>query len=236
MSTPVARKRFVDFLRPEQFERLRAIMTPKKVQSGTYLFQDEDWAEYLYYIHEGTVKITKTTDSGEEVLLSIKRDGDLVGDPCALSGALNLTNCIALTDASLGVIQKGELEFLFYRHPDLAIAFLQWLSLHQRIMETKMRDLLVYGKTGALASTLIRLCNSCGQLTEDGILIPMKLTNQDLANMIGACRESVNRMLNKLKAEGTIRMRTGHLVVHDLQRLRAMCHCDGQCPAEVCVI
>lgn len=236
MSASVARKRFVDFLRPEQFERLRAIMTPKRVRSGTYLFQDEDWAESLYYIHEGAVKITKTTDSGEEILLSIKHGGDLVGDPCTLSGALNLTNCIALTDTSLGVIRKSELEFLFYRHPDLAIAFLQWLSINQRIMETKMRDLLVYGKTGALASTLIRLCNSCGRLTEEGILIPMKLTNQDLANMIGASRESVNRMLNKLKAEGTLSQRAGQIIVHDLNRLREMCHCDGRCPVDVCVI
>jgi len=236
MSTSVVGKRFVDFVRPDQFERLLAIMTPKKVRSGTYLFQDEDWTEYLYYIHEGTVKITKNTDSGEEITFTIKHAGDLVGDPCTLSHALNLTNAIAITDASLGVIRKGELEFLFYRHPDLAIAFLQWLSITKRVLETKMRDLLVYGKTGALASTLIRLCNSCGRTTEEGILIALKLTNQDLANFIGASRESVNRMLNKLKAEGTLSTRAGHLVVHDLQRLRAMCHCDGQCPAEVCVI
>ncbi|MBO2532469.1 MAG: hypothetical protein CW342_06175 [Thermoactinomycetaceae bacterium] len=234
--TALSARRFVDYFQPEQLKRLSSLMTPKRVQSGTNLFQDKEQADYLYFIHEGIVKIFNNTESGEEIALSLKYAGDMVGDPCTLSPPFQWSNAVTLTDALLGVIRKEELEALMLRHPDLALRFIQWLSVNQRILETKVRDLLVYGKTGALASTLIRLCNTCGRETEEGILIPTRLTNQDLANFIGATRESVNRMLSRMKRENILSMRSGSLIIHDLNRLREFCHCDGRCPGNVCVL
>ena len=234
--TALSARRFVDYFQPEQLKRLSSLMTPKRVQSGTNLFQDKEQADYLYFIHEGIVKIFNNTESGEEIALSLKYAGDMVGDPCTLPPPFQWSNAVTLTDALLGVIRKEELEALMLRHPDLALRFIQWLSVNQRILETKVRDLLVYGKTGALASTLIRLCNTCGRETEEGILIPTRLTNQDLANFIGATRESVNRMLSRMKREHILSMRSGRLIIHDLNRLREFCHCDGRCPGNVCVL
>jgi CRP/FNR family transcriptional regulator, cyclic AMP receptor protein len=64
----------------------------------------------------------------------------------------------------------------------------------------------------------------------------MKLTNQDLANFISATRESVNRMLNRMKRERILSLQSGRLIIHDLDRLRRLCHCDGRCPSHVCII
>ena len=236
MTSAVSAHRFVDYFQPEQLKRLSSLMTSKRVNSGINLFQDKEQADYLYFIHEGIVKIFNNTESGEEIALSLKYAGDLVGDPCTLPSPFQWSNAVTLTDAFLGVIHKEELEALLLRHPDLAVRFIQWLTVNQRILETKMRDLLVYGKTGALASTLIRLCNTCGKRTEEGILIPTRLTNQDLANFIGATRESVNRMLSRMKRENILSMRSGRLIIHDLNRLREFCHCDGRCPGNVCVL
>lgn len=79
---------------------------------------------------------------------------------------------------------------------------MKWISEHLRRMQTKFRDLVLHGKKGALYSTLIRMTNSYGVLKENGILIDLPLTNQELANFCATSRESVNRMLNELKSKG----------------------------------
>lgn len=78
---------------------------------------------------------------------------------------------------------------------------MKWISEHLRRMQTKFRDLVLHGKKGALYSTLIRMTNSYGILKENGILIDLPLTNQELANFCATSRESVNRMLNELKSK-----------------------------------
>ncbi|MCM2603811.1 helix-turn-helix domain-containing protein [Rossellomorea marisflavi] len=90
-------------------------------------------------------------------------------------------------------------------------------------------------KKGALYSTLIRLSNTYGDRREDGILIGISLTNQDLADFCGASREVVNRMLHDLKDNGVITMNKGFITIHKLDRLKETIDCD-QCPQCVCQI
>ncbi|WP_231571063.1 Crp/Fnr family transcriptional regulator [Gordoniibacillus kamchatkensis] len=115
---------------------------------------------------------------------------------------------------------------------------MKWMSLQHRTTQSKFRDLMLFGKPGALASTLIRLCNSYGVATKDGIRIDAKLTNTELADFIGATRESVNRMLSDLKKDGIIDMSGGHLVVKSLAELKSICQCPSfpACPREICRI
>ncbi|GAA3320238.1 hypothetical protein GCM10020331_030400 [Ectobacillus funiculus] len=75
---------------------------------------------------------------------------------------------------------------------------------HIRKQHTKFRDLVLYGKKGALYSTLIRMTNSYGVPVENGILLDVQMTNQDLANFSSTTRESVNRALNELKGMGIL--------------------------------
>ncbi|WP_162785115.1 Crp/Fnr family transcriptional regulator, partial [Bacillus sp. P14.5] len=87
----------------------------------------------------------------------------------------------------------------------------------------------------ALYSTLIRMANSYGVEVEDGILIDLKLKNQELANYCGTSRERVNRMLNELAQEGIISLPSRQIIIHDLDRLKLLNHCED-CPISVCVI
>ncbi|WP_143521267.1 Crp/Fnr family transcriptional regulator, partial [Pseudomonas sp. 2995-1] len=87
------------------------------------------------------------------------------------------------------------------------------------------RDLILCGKTGAFYSTLVRFSNSYGVESNDGILINVQLTNQDIANYIGTTRESVNRMLNDLKKTDVLSMQDGHIILHNIQFLKDYLHC-----------
>ena len=99
--------------------------------------------------------------------------------------------------------------------------------MHMRKQHLKFRDLVLYGKKGALYSTLIRLANSYGMETDEGILISVPLTNQELANYSASARESLNRMLADLRKSGVIAMR-GHLIlIKDIDYLKEEIHCEN---------
>lgn len=228
-----------NFFNEEQFARLKELMYPKRAEAGSYLFWEGEPADKLYYIQSGRVKLRKVMEDGKEFILSILQAGDLLCEPDdGLSGVKYSYSAEAIDEAKLGVIQWTDLEILLYRHGDFAVRFMNWMSLSRRVSESKFRDLLLFGKPGALASTLIRLGNSYGIMQADGIKINMKLTNSELAAFIGTTRESVNRMLAGFKDEGIIDMRKGYIVILKLSALRAVCQCPTcpGCSPEVCRI
>ncbi|MBB6671766.1 Crp/Fnr family transcriptional regulator [Cohnella nanjingensis] len=226
------------FFTEEQFVRLEELMYPKRAEAGSYLFWEGEAAGKLYYLRSGKVKLRKSTAEGKDFTLSILQAGDMVWEPENGMTAAYSFSAEVLEPAELGVIQWRDLEILLYRHGDFAVKFMNWMAIVHRITDSKFRDLLLYGKPGALASTLIRLANSYGVAGEEGIRISLKLTNAELADFIGTSRESVNRMLNGLKEEGTIDIRKGRIHILNLQALRRICRCPAcpACPKEVCRI
>lgn len=227
-----------NFFKQEQFERILELMYPKRVEAGAYLFWEGEPTGKLYYIRSGKVKLRKSTEDGKDFILSILQAGDMLCEPEDGMRAVHSFSTEVIEDAELGVIQWKDLEILLYRHGDFAVRFMNWMALMHRVTESKFRDLLLFGKPGALASTLIRLANSYGVMGADGIKIAIKLTHAELADFIGTTRESVNRMLNGLREEGTIDIRKGHIVILNLNALKSICQCPAcpSCPKEVCRI
>lgn len=227
-------KRFIDHFTPENVDRIHGIMTIKKIKAGNYLFHDPDFTNNLYLILKGRMQLTKITSEGLKLIFAVKQEGDLVETSAFFGTRYRTSFVLPLLDCTVGVIRYDDLEALWHRHPDLAIPFMRWMTLEQRIAQSKMRDLMLYGKVGALYSVLIRLSNSHGTQTDEGIRIHLKLTHQDLANFIGATRESVNRILGDLKRKGILSMTQGHILIHDLQHLKDSIQCEN-CPIDICV-
>lgn len=226
------------FFSEQSFAELKKIMYPRKVASGSYLFWEGDSADYLYYILSGTIKLVKTTDDGKDMILSLMQPGDLIAEVDGRSESKHQSNAIVMLDAEVGVIQRRDLEIILYRNGEFALDYFNWMHAMQQMMQSKIRDLLLYGKTGALASTLLRLANSCGVMTPEGIRIGLKLTNSELGEMIGATRESVNRMLSDMRSKGVVANKQGYLIVKKLNELKQTCHCPEfpACPKEICRI
>lgn len=226
------------FLSDQNFAELKKIMYPKKAAAGSYLFWEGDPADYLYYIAKGAVKLVKTTDDGKDMILSVMQAGDLIMELDGTPEPKHQTNAIVMLDTEIGVIQRRDLEIILFRNGDFVLEFFAWMNARYQILQNKMRDLLLYGKSGALASTLLRLCNSCGVATADGIRIGLKLTNSELGEMIGATRESVNRMLSDMKAAGIVAYKQGYIIVRNLGELKAICHCPEYpaCAKAICRI
>jgi CRP/FNR family transcriptional regulator len=217
----------------ESFEKFRSIMYMKRVEKGSSLFWEGDDADKLYYLFEGRVKSTKTSDEGRSLTLYLHQAGDLMGQMDPFKDSMHGFSAEVTEDSSVGVVQRKDLETLLWQHGDLAVEFMKWMGLMHRLTQTKFRDLMMFGKTGALCSLLIRLCNSYGVEKAGAIRIELKLSNAEMADMIGATRESVNRMLADLKKENVIANKDGYYYVHNLPYLKEVCCCEN-CPREVC--
>jgi CRP-like cAMP-binding protein len=227
-----------NFFSVEQFARIQELMYPKRAEAGSFLFREGEPTGKLYYISSGKVKLKKSTEVGNDFILSILQAGDMLCESEDGTRGVHNFSAEVIENAELGVIQWKELEILLYRHGDLAVRFLNWTALKHRVTESKFRDLLLFGKPGALSSTLIRLANSYGIACSDGIRISLKLTNAELADFIGTTRESVNRMLSALKNDGTIDIVKGRIIILNLNTLRLSSHCPTcpSCAKDICRI
>lgn len=133
------------------------------------------------------------------------------------------------------MIDKKLLEEKLLKKGRLAIELIQHMNEVSRRDQMRIYDLISHGKKGALYSTLIRLSNSYGKKKEDGILIDIPLTNQEIANFCGKARESVNRSLNDLRKKDVISMDKGYITIKNLDFLRKEINCE-QCPIVLCTI
>ncbi|NPC92934.1 Crp/Fnr family transcriptional regulator [Bacillus sp. WMMC1349] len=231
------RKSDTDLLSADLLHLLESISTKKKIRQNTYLFQEGMDAEELYLIHSGLVQIGKLTSDGKELTLRMCKQNDIVGELTLFTkDAKYMLSAMVLSDGEVSVINKGRLEKELIQNGALTFEFMKWINTHMRKIQSKIRDLLLNGKKGALYSTLIRLTNSYGIKRSDGILINIVLTNQELAKFCAAARESINRMLNDLRKSGVISIEeSGKIVVHQLDFLKQEIDCE-HCPIEICNI
>lgn len=225
------------YMSEEQFKNLQDIMQIRKITKGSYLFWEGDKADKLYYIISGQVKLLKSTEEGKDLIISVMQHGDFIAQFNGLRNAQYNYSAETMSNVEVGVIMRKDLEELLALHGDIALQFMYWLGLNNQIIESKLRDLLLFGKAGALASTLIRMSNTYGIPAVDGsIHIQLKLTNTELGEIIGSTRESVNRMLGEWRNDGTIEFEEGKMIIRQLSNLREICRCPDspRCPAAIC--
>ncbi|MGH2316262.1 Crp/Fnr family transcriptional regulator [Planococcus sp. SE5232] len=208
----------------------------KELKKDSYLFHEGDAISGVFIIRSGKIRIEKVTPNGRELTLKICGPGQLVGEVTIFSEAPKyMLDARAIEDTVCLHISINDLEEALLSNARLSIAFMKWMGIDQQKTQTKFRDLLLHGKKGALYSTLIRLSNSYGVVTEKGTLIDLVLTNQDLANFCGMTREVVNRMLNDLKKNGIVSLLEGKILIHDMSHLKTETNCEN-CPIYLCKI
>lgn len=207
-----------------------------KLHTNEYLFTEGEEARYFYIVRSGQIFITKNSGTGRTLSLRLAQAGSIVGELKLYDGTGGyLFNGVAQSPSEVYAIEIPCLERHLEKHPKLAIALLKIFSKHMRKQHSKFRDLLLYGKKGALYSTLIRLANSYGKQEAGGILISVPLTNQELANYSATARESTNRMLTELRKQDVIEYR-GHLIfIKNLSYLKEAIQCED-CDREICNI
>lgn len=206
------------------------------LKSDEYLFHEGDAAKYFYFVRSGKIFIMKYAESGRVLSLRLATKGSIISElPLYEARPTYIFNAVAQVDSEVYAIEFPTLHNYLEKKPALAVSLLKIIGQHMRKQHSKFRDLILYGKKGALYSTLIRLANSYGKNFDDGILISVPLTNQELANYSATARESLNRMLGELRKQNIIEMRDGLIFIKDINFLKREIQCE-ECGIEICNI
>ncbi|RSK29275.1 Crp/Fnr family transcriptional regulator [Bacillus sp. HMF5848] len=201
---------------------------------GQFLFEEGQPADELFIILSGMIQIGKYTYDGRELTFRVSKKDDIIGEVSLFSTtSKHLVHAKVVETGEALVISKTILEKKLTENPKLALDFMRWMGDSLQKTQTKLRDLVLHGKKGALYSTLIRLSNSYGVQQESDTIINIQLTNQELANFCGTSREVVNRMLSELRKNGILSMAKGVITIHNMQYLRDEINCEN-CPPDLC--
>lgn len=208
----------------------------RKMVKGNYLYQEGENASEIYIIRSGKVQISKITPDGSELTLRLCSTNDIIGELFLTSPATkHKLNARVLEAGKMAVIYKNDLEHHLLSDNRLAIEFMKWMNNQNEVTQSKLQDLILNGKKGALYSTLIRLSNSYGIKVDSNIIINHSLTNQEIANFCGTSREVINRLLSDLRKTGVISIDKGIITIHDLDYLKTEIKCEN-CPPNICTI
>ena len=210
---------------------------PIQLNKGSFVFREGERAENIFFVESGAVQIGKESESGKELTIRICGPNSVFGESALFCNMnVHTATAKALRPSKLLALNVDALELLLSENPNLLLEYVQWVQIENTKNQTRLRDLVMHGKKGALYSTLIRLANTYGSPLANGdIFIDMNLTNTDIANLCGTSREMINRMLNDLKKQHIISFERGEIVIHEIQTLKKEIDCDN-CPLTICRI
>ncbi len=179
---------------------------------GTIVSQDEP-GDSMFLIVTGRVKVGIFGENGREVTLSVLRQGQCFGEMSLFDGKERSANCVATEPTLLVVLHRQDLLRHIARHPATALNLLGEMANRLRRADESIAQLALCDVNERLVHRLICLAEEEGTESAEGILVRRRPTQQELANMIGSCRETISRAFNQLAREGLIIARGRSLVV-----------------------
>lgn len=206
----------------------------QKLKAGTVLFHERDRVEHIYLIQKGSAAIGRVHLKGKEFILKILNEREMIVEYQMFKPTTRYHfSAKAITDCEVLAIKREQFEEFVTNDPNAMSALVSWLSTSYLKAQMKCQDLIMNGKKGGLYSILIRLCNSYGVPTKDGLLIDLPLTHQELANLTYGTREVIQRSLKELRDNGIISYDQQKFTVKNLSYLRQEVDCQN-CAYEIC--
>jgi len=209
-------------LSPVQLADLSSRSQRRRYRAGEAIFHKDDPGAILYVIVSGLVKILLPSDDGHEAVLALVPPGEVFGELALLDGQPRSASAIAMEPTETITLRRDEFMTFLRDSPDAAINIMAILSRRLRNTNDMIADTMFLDVPTRIAKKLIDLAGDFGRQTPQGTLIEIRLRQQDMASMVGASRESVNRCLIMLEDRGIIRLdkqRVTILRVDDLYAL-----------------
>jgi CRP/FNR family transcriptional regulator/CRP/FNR family cyclic AMP-dependent transcriptional regulator len=193
--TPLAQVPLFAGLDHESLRELTASMRRRAFRPGEIIFHRDDPGQVLYVIREGKVKIFITSPDGQEVSLAVFGPADYFGELALLDGQPRSASAVALEAVEAICLQRTDFINAVMHYPRIAIQVMNVLSRRLRQTDTMIEDLLFLDVHGRVAKKLLDLAELHGVRTPEGVRIDLRLTQGELAAMVGASRESVNKVM-----------------------------------------
>ena len=198
---------------------LRSSMDTVKIAKGSILFKEGDDGEHLYVIVDGKLKLGTSSGDGRENLLSILGPGEMFGELSLFDPGPRTSTATAVTDAKLLSLGHEKVIPWLKQHPEVSLQLLTRLSQRLRRTNEAVGDLVFSDVPGRVAKALIDLGDRFGKTTPEGLLVNHDLTQEELAQLVGASRETVNKALADFAGRGWLKLDGRSVLIADVDRL-----------------
>ena len=198
---------------------LRESMIPVKIAKGSILFKEGDGGDRLYVVVEGKLKLGTTSTDGRENLLSILGPGEMFGELSLFDPGPRTATATAVTDSRLLSLSNDKVIGWVTQHPEVSLQLLGRLAQRLRRSNEVLADLVFSDVPGRVAKALIDLGDRFGKSTDEGLLVNHDLTQEELAQLVGASRETVNKALADFAGRGWLKLDGRSVLITDVERL-----------------
>jgi CRP-like cAMP-binding protein len=198
---------------------LRASLVERSVVKGEVLFSEGDPGDRMYVIVDGKIKLGQTSGDGRESLLAVLGPGEMFGELSLFDPGVRTSTATGLTDAIVLGLGNDQLRPWLAGRPEVAAALLQALARRLRRTNEAMADLVFSDVPGRVAKALMDLGEKFGTILPDGLMVTHDMTQEELAQLVGASRETVNKALADFAQRGWIRLESRQVLILDVERL-----------------
>ncbi len=199
-------------LTPDEMRRVEEITTMTTSRRSTVIYQPGETGEALFLLKRGKVHLYRLSPEGKKLLTAVVEPGTFFGDMAIAGQAMRQSYAEAAEDSTLCVMSRHDLEGMFLAFPRIAVRLIHVLSLRIEELESRLEESSLRGMANRVAAALLRRSE-----LEQGP--DVRITHQELAELVGTYRETVTRALDELQHEGAVRLDRGRITVLKPQRL-----------------
>jgi CRP-like cAMP-binding protein len=206
-------------LEPSERLALRELAVPRRYERGEILFHRGDDSAAAHALLEGLVKVSALTTDGREVLFGIAGPGALVGEIAAVVGQRRSASARALLPVRSLALPGNALREAIRSSPALASVLLESAAERLAAADDQRLEFAGLDVLGRVARRLLALADAVGLPSDDGIVLDVVISQEDLASWTAASREAVNRALSQLRGLGCVRSEGRRTVLIDMEAL-----------------
>ncbi|MEI2766442.1 MAG: Crp/Fnr family transcriptional regulator [Dermatophilaceae bacterium] len=195
-------------------------MSSSRLERGDILFHEGDPGDTLYVIGEGKVKLGRTSSDGRENLIAILGPGEMFGELSLFDPGPRTMTATAVAETQLMGLGNESLTTLLSGRPEVSKALLASLAKRLRRTNEHLADLVFTDVPGRVAKALLDLANRFGRPVEEGVMVGHDLTQEELAQLVGASRETVNKALADFATRGWLKLEARAVLLLDVDRLK----------------
>ncbi len=216
--TRLPRKGIFSGTNDKTMEAFEALARPEKLVAGEVLFEQGDEGDSLYYVEAGTLEVSVLSAEGRKLYLELMREGDIFGEIALLSPGARTATITARENCQLAQIARGHLVTACLSDPELALEVAAIAGRRLRWISTQFHEQVFLPLPARLARKLMHLVSP-----EDPTL---RMSQNDLADFIGATREAVSKTLKHWENDGVISLGRQRVILEDFDALGALAEID----------
>jgi CRP-like cAMP-binding protein len=203
-------------------EKLAEITSEKEFSKGELIFGPYDTEEKIFVVREGEVEIYQLSPEGKKVIIDILVPGNIFGNSSFSSKPFVEVNdfAVARSRVILCIFRKSDFMNVLRTMPQVAMSLIEEISAKLNETDSRIRDLALSNATTRLIGELMRFAKKVGKEVDDKIVVGTKLTHEELAGMTGVTRETVTRVLKKLRQEKIVDLDKSRHIVIDKNKVR----------------